>query len=90
MIVRIAPTKGTKTTVDVHVGSNLVASLTLGEDASESRPPAFGGSVDPFSSAAWSEQSFVVPAGDAKEKTPVELVARQGSFSSYHYWFIRE
>ncbi len=76
-IIRVAPTKGAKTTIDIRAAGDLVASFTLGED-------------DPFSSATWIEQSFVVPAEDAKEKTPVELVARQGSFSSYHYWFIRE
>jgi len=76
-IVRVAPMKGSKATIDVRAGGDLVASFTIGED-------------DPFSSATWTEQSFVVPAEDAKAKTPVELVARQGSFSSFHYWFIRE
>lgn len=36
---------------------------------------------------SWSEQKFVVPADRAKAETPLELVAREGSFSSYHYWF---
>ena len=76
-IVRVAPMKGSKASIDVRAGGDLVASFTIGED-------------DPFSSATWTEQSFVVPAEDAKAKTPVELVARQGSFSSFHYWFIRE
>jgi hypothetical protein len=76
-IVRLAPTKGVKATIDVRAAGDLVMSFTLGED-------------DPFSSSTWTEQSFVVPAEDAKAKTPVEFVARQGSFSSYHYWFIRE
>ena len=75
-IVRIAPIRG-KATIDVRVRGDSIASFTIGDD-------------DPFSKATWSEQSFVVPAESAKEKTPVELVARQGSFASYHYWFIRE
>jgi len=62
----------------VRVGGELLTTLVLGDD------DVFG------TQQAWSEQSFVVPAEATKAKTPVELVARQGSFASYHYWFIRE
>jgi hypothetical protein len=78
-IVRIAPQGKDKATVDVRVGGELVTTLALGDDDSTFT-----------TQQAWSEQSFVVPAEAAKAKTPVELVARQGSFASYHYWFIRE
>jgi hypothetical protein len=77
-IARLAPTptKG-KATIDVRASGETIATLTLGDE-------------DSFGSTAWSEQTFDVPADKAKEKTPLELVAREGSFASYHYWFIAE
>jgi len=39
---------------------------------------------------SWSELKFDVPAESAQSETPLELVAREGSFSSYHYWFTQE
>ena len=38
--------------------------------------------------SSWSEQTFDLPAAITKAETPLELVAREGSFSSYHYWFV--
>ncbi len=34
----------------------------------------------------WTEQTFDVPADAAKATTPLELRARGGSFTSFHYW----
>lgn len=74
VIARLAPTRGQKTMIEVRAAGAPVATLTLG-----------AGDDD-----GWSEQSFVIPADRAERSTPVELVAREGSFSSYHYWFTRE
>jgi hypothetical protein len=73
-IARIAPMKN-KVTLDVHAAGDLVASFTVGSD-------------DEYAGATWSEQTFVIPEGDAKEKTPLEVTAREGLFASYHYWFL--
>jgi hypothetical protein len=72
-IARIAPTKG-KSTLDVRVGGNVVASFTIGGE-------------DDFGTPEWTEQPFVISAEDTKEETPLEVAAREGSFASYHYWF---
>ncbi len=70
-IARIAPTRG-RTVIDVRASGDLVTTLELGEDDF---------------TATWSEKTFTIPASDTKSETPLELVAREGSFSSYHYWF---
>lgn len=73
-IARLASSRG-KTTIEARARGELVATLTLGDD-------------DDFtSSTAWTEKSFELPASD-KSETPLALVAREGSFASYHYWFV--
>jgi hypothetical protein len=71
-IARLAPTKG-KATINVRASGELVGTLTVGDE-------------DSAGGTAWSEEAFAIPAHDAKEKTPLELAAREGSFSSFHYW----
>lgn len=72
-IARVAPTRG-RAIVDVRANGDLVATLTLGDE-------------DDFS-PAWTEKLFVIPASDTKSETPLELAAREGTFASYHYWFV--
>ncbi len=72
VVARLGPTRG-KTVIEAHASGRLLATLTLGDDES---------------GATWSEQSFEIPASVTKSETPLELVAREGSFSSYHYWMI--
>jgi hypothetical protein len=75
-IARVASMKG-KATLDVKLGGNVIGSFTIG-------------SADDFLTPEWSEQPFDIPASDTKEETPLEVAAREGSFASYHYWFVTE
>jgi hypothetical protein len=38
---------------------------------------------------AWTELTFPVPASLSGDHVEVELVAEEGTFESFHYWFGR-
>lgn len=77
-IARVASTRG-KITLDVRASGAIIASIDVGDD-DELAP-------------AWTEKEFEIPASATtvtKGETPLELVAREGTFASYHYWFTRD
>ncbi len=74
-ITRIAPVFHGKTVVDVLANGKIITTIQMRDD-------------DEFTTPAWTEKTFEIPSSETKSETPLELVAREGLFASYHYWFV--